>query len=1096
VLVEDLLSGMNPEQREAVLATEGPVLVLAGAGSGKTRVLTHRIAYLIGHCGIAPEAILAVTFTNKAAGEMRERVNKLLGQGGAGAWLATFHSTCVRILRSEIGHLGRSRGFVVYDESDSLSLVQESMRRHGLDPKGPDARSLRWRIDQWKNAGDLPAAAAEKASDIEARQAAEIYATYQRLLAEANALDFGDLLLLTVDLFDRFPNVLRHYQERWQYLLIDEYQDTNRVQYRLVKQLAALHGNVCVVGDPQQCLPAAALVATPRGERRIGLLRSGDRVLTGAGWGATRIAPVEKALRRRYRGRLARITTKGGRTLDATPNHLCFARIEPQRGMHYVYLMWKRGVGFRLGVTSGVRATSDGAIVNGIEVRTNQELADATWIVWAGRDAAEARFREQFLAARYGLPTLVFRVRGRRMAPDPAWVNKLFAEIDTESAAERLMGDFHLDRRFAHHRPNAVVRGGLARRIVWFTMFGDGRRSEHRVQFNTSGDDLRARATTQFPVRDGKQGTWRIETSRKSYEDALELAEGITHLDDIELITRARLTKQAAFTLMPASHLREGMVVPVREPGGEIGEDEVASVDAVDGSRDVFDLSIPGQRNFVANGIVVHNSIYGWRGADVNNILDFERDNPGARTVKLVRNYRSSQEILSGAGAVVEKNRGSPLQLIAERGKGERIVLYEARDERDEGQYVVRRILEEVRDGGRKYGDCAVFYRTNAQSRPIEEELLKYDVPYVVVGGVRFYDRAEVKDVLCYLRAVVNPADAAALARIANRPARGIGDTTLERARELARTRGVSFEEGLRLFAASDAAGRARPKLAAFLELLDALRREVAHLAPADAIAAALKRSGYLLALERENTPEAESRVENLRELVASAEDFSADSAEIADAARTPLERFLDQVALVSDLDSAEMRSDRVSLMTVHSAKGLEFPVVFVAGLEEGVFPHQAAARDGRDVEEERRLCYVAMTRAMERLTLSYARERRRYGQHSYGSPSRFLREIPQKLLDFRGGAALERVPERAAPERDRAPTGRHYDYSYDQGGSDGDSAGDAGVRRGTRVRHPIFGAGAVLEVIGRGPAQKLRIQFDRAGVKTVLVRYANLELG
>jgi DNA helicase-2/ATP-dependent DNA helicase PcrA len=487
-------------------------------------------------------------------------------------------------------------------------------------------------------------------------------------------------------------------------------------------------------------------------------------------------------------------------------------------------------------------------------------------------------------------------------------------------------------------------------------------------------------------------------------------------------------------------------------------------------------------------------SIYGWRGADVNNILDFERDNPGARTVKLVRNYRSSQEILSGAGAVVEKNRGSPLQLIAERGKGERIVLYEARDERDEAQYVVRRILEEARDGGRKYGDCAVFYRTNAQSRPIEEELLKYDVPYVVVGGVRFYDRAEVKDVLCYLRAVVNPADAAALARIANRPARGIGDTTLERAQELARARGASLEEGLRLFAASDAAGRVRPKLVAFLDLMDALRRDVAALAPADAIAETLRRSGYLLALERENTPEAESRLENLRELVSSAEDFAADSAEVADAARTPLERFLDQVALVSDLDSAEMRNDRVSLMTVHSAKGLEFPVVFVAGLEEGVFPHQAAARDGRDVEEERRLCYVAMTRAMERLTLSYARERRRYGQHTFGSPSRFLREIPQKLLDFRGGAAFERPREVDAAPRERSQ-GRHYDYSYDQGGGE-DSASDAGVRRGTRVRHPIFGSGAVLEVIGRGPSQKLRIQFDRAGVKTVLVRYANLELG
>jgi DNA helicase-2/ATP-dependent DNA helicase PcrA len=737
---DELLSGMNPEQRDAVLATEGPLLVLAGAGSGKTRVLTHRVAYLIGACGIAPESILAVTFTNKAAGEMRERVAKLLGPDGAGVWLATFHSTCVRILRSEIGQLGRSRGFVVYDEADSLGLVQEALRRHGLDPKGPDARRLRWRIDQWKNAGELPAAAAERARDIDARQAAEIYATYQRLLAEANALDFGDLLLLTVDLFDRFPDVLRYYQERWQYLLIDEYQDTNRVQYRLVKQLSALHGNVCVVGDPNQ-------------------------------------------------------------------------------------------------------------------------------------------------------------------------------------------------------------------------------------------------------------------------------------------------------------------------------------------------------------------SIYGWRGADVNNILDFERDYPSARVVKLTRNYRSTQEILSGAGAVVEKNRGPALQLSAERGgTGERIVLYEARDERDEAQHVVRRILEEVRDGGRKYGDCAVFYRTNAQSRPIEEELLKYDVPYVVVGGVRFYDRAEVKDALCYLRAIVNPADSAALARIANRPARGIGDTTLERAHEWARARGVSFEDGLRGLAGSDAAGRARPKLLALVELLDGLRRDVAALAPADAIAEALRRSGYLLALEREDTPEAESRLENLRELVASAEDFSAESAEVADAARTPLERFLDQVALVSDLDGAELRSDRVSLMTVHSAKGLEFPVVFVAGLEEGVFPHQAAARDGRDVEEERRLCYVAMTRAMQKLTLSYARERRRYGQHTLGAPSRFLREIPPKLLELRGGAGLESPSAGAAPRRGRDP-GRHYDYSYDQSGAGDDAAGEAGVRKGTRLRHPIFGAGVVLEVIGRGPGQKLRIQFDRAGVKTVLVRYANLEL-
>ncbi|MEN8161121.1 MAG: UvrD-helicase domain-containing protein, partial [Myxococcota bacterium] len=255
MLADALLEGLNPEQREAVQATEGPLLVLAGAGSGKTRVLTNRVAWLIGVCGIAPEAILAVTFTNKAAGEMRERVVKLLGPEAREVWLSTFHSSCVRILRREIGHLGRSRGFVIYDEDDSLSVVREALRRHGRDPK-EEARSLRWRIDQWKNAGLLPAAAAERAEDFESEGSAEVYATYQRLLADANALDFGDLLLLAVELFDRHPEVLRHYQERWQYVLVDEYQDTNRVQYRLVNQLAAGHRNLCVVGDPDQSIYA------------------------------------------------------------------------------------------------------------------------------------------------------------------------------------------------------------------------------------------------------------------------------------------------------------------------------------------------------------------------------------------------------------------------------------------------------------------------------------------------------------------------------------------------------------------------------------------------------------------------------------------------------------------------------------------------------------------------------------------------------------------------------------------------------------------------------------------------------------------------
>ena len=736
-----ILEGLNPEQREAVTTAEGPLLVLAGAGSGKTRVLTHRIAYLIGTCGIAPEQILAVTFTNKAAGEMRERVEKLLGPDARDVWLSTFHSTCVRILRREINHLGRSRGFVIFDEADALGTVKEAMRRHSLDPKSQDARRVRWRIDQWKNAGQLPADAAARARDLEAEQAAEVYATYQRLLGEQEALDFGDLLLLVVDLFDRFPEVRRHYQDRWQYVLVDEYQDTNRVQYQLVNQIAGEHRNLCVVGDPDQ-------------------------------------------------------------------------------------------------------------------------------------------------------------------------------------------------------------------------------------------------------------------------------------------------------------------------------------------------------------------SVYAWRGADIRNILDFERDYPDARVVKLERNYRSTQRILAAATGVVENNEGRPEKTMrAELGEGERVRLRECRDDREEAQSVVEHILAGVREEGRSYGHFAVFYRTNAQSRPIEEELLKYDVPYAVVGGVRFYERAEVKDALSYLRLAVNPADGMALRRIVNRPTRGIGKTTLGRAEAYAEERGGSLLDALRAIG-SQAAGRTRTSIAGFLEIADGLARDVPSWTPAEAISHVLDRTGYMKALEREGTPEAEARVENLRELLAGAEDFTVTNAGPEDEGRSLVELFLDQVALVSDVDSAELGDEKVSLMTVHSAKGLEFPVVAVVGMEEGIFPHQASSRDPRAVEEERRLCYVAMTRAMQDLTLYWAEERRRYGALTFGVPSRFLREIPTQHLrgDALDAPRRERLDFGSRPSRrSAASSGRSLDYSYDQS-SPGDD--EDGLRPGQRVTHPIFGGGSVLEVIGAGPKRKLRIRFDRAGIKTVLLRYANLELG
>jgi DNA helicase-2/ATP-dependent DNA helicase PcrA len=731
VQADAILEGLNAEQRKAVETSEGPLLVLAGAGSGKTRVLTHRIAYLVGVCGIPADAILAVTFTNKAAGEMRERVQKLLGPMAGELWVTTFHSACVRILRREIAHLGYSRGFVIYDQADGLGVIKDALKRHGLDPKVTDPRRIQWRIDEWKNAGVGPAEAVGRAADLDSERAAEVYVTYQRLLLDANALDFNDLLVKTTELFERFPEVLAWYRRRWQYVMVDEYQDTNRVQYQLVQQIAGEHRNLCVVGDPDQ-------------------------------------------------------------------------------------------------------------------------------------------------------------------------------------------------------------------------------------------------------------------------------------------------------------------------------------------------------------------SIYAWRGADIRNILDFERDYPDSHVVKLERNYRSTRPILEGASEVVAKNvdRKSK-ELYTEREGGELIRIYEAEDDRDEAQYVVRQILTEVRGDSRAGGDFAIFYRTNAQSRVFEEELLKYDVPYVIVGGVRFYDRAEVKDALAYLRVLLNPADAVSLRRIVNKPARGIGRTTVDRAENLALANGTTLLDALRALAGGGAGGRAAPKVAAFLAMMDDLGAEITGRRPADAIARVLDRTGYLRQLEAEGTPEAEARIDNLKELIAAADDFDRANAEIDADERTELELFLDQVALVSDIDSYDRREDCVSLMTVHSAKGLEFPVVFVVGMEEGVFPHSASMRDERGIEEERRLCYVGMTRAMEKLTLTCASERFRFGSRTYGVPSRFLQEIPPRLLAAARGRSAEGRPS----ARTSGPT---LDYSYAQ-----TEPGEAPeLAPGLTVRHPIFGRGAILAVIGAGPGQKLRIQFERAGVKTIVVRFANLELG
>jgi DNA helicase-2/ATP-dependent DNA helicase PcrA len=716
-----LLDGLNPEQREAVLASDGPVLILAGAGSGKTRVITHRIAHLVLEKGVPADAVLAVTFTNKAAGEMKARVEALLG-GALGAWVSTFHSLCVRLLRREAEAAGLPRDFVIYDEDDQMAAVRQALKELDLSEKLHPPRRVLSRISARKNSGRDPDDA--DGESIGASTFARIAERYRGLLEAAHALDFDDLLLRTVDLLARNEDVRERYRRRFRYVLVDEYQDTNRAQYELVRHLVGSQGNITVVGDEDQ-------------------------------------------------------------------------------------------------------------------------------------------------------------------------------------------------------------------------------------------------------------------------------------------------------------------------------------------------------------------SIYSWRGADIQNILDFEKDFPGARILRLEENYRSSQAILDTASGLVAHNRkrkGKTLRAVKDAGSP--VLLYQAGDEYQEASWVVERIAARRREGR-----SAVLYRMNAQSRLFEEALMRSGLPYLVVGGVGFYERKEVKDVLCYLRLLVNPQDPFALRRVVNVPARGIGDRTLDAIEALARESSISSWEALgRVVDEARLPARATQPLARFRELVEQLRREAPGLTIKGILQRTLELSGYSAALAQDDTQESQDRLENLAELLSAAIDFETREDE------PTLAGFLDRVSLLSDAD--QVRDDApVILMTLHAAKGLEFDAIFLVGLEEGLVPHSRTLTSPDALEEERRLCYVGMTRAMNQLTLSWAQSRAVFGQRRLSEPSRFLTEIPRERVVMSGEGRVSRTP--APPPRNRRPawaTPAPVDTPPP-------TASDlASLRPGARVRHPLFGVGTVLRSDGAGDELKLTVSFAGVGAKRLVARYAGLE--
>ncbi len=769
---DPLLEGLNPQQREAVLHRGTPLLIVAGAGSGKTRVLAHRIAHQLAAHGAHPGQILAITFTNKAAAEMRERVVELVGRRAQAMWVSTFHSMCVRILRREYRHLDLSSTFSIYDADDSRRLVATVARGLDLDPKRFPPRGLLGQISAWKNELVDPLDAADAAATDMERRCAEVYASYQQRLQQSNSLDFDDLIGRTVDLLTRFPDVAEHYRRRFRHVLVDEYQDTNHAQYSLV------------------------------------------------------------------------------------------------------------------------RALSSGS---------------------------------------------------------------------------------------------------------------------------------------------------------------------------------------------------------------------------VDGSVPPAELCVVGDAD---------QSIYAFRGATIRNIVEFERDYPDARTILLEQNYRSTQMILSAANAVIARNpERRAKRLWTDAGDGDLVTGYVADNEHDEAAFVAAEIDRLVDEGEVRFGEVAVFYRTNAQSRVFEDVFVRLGMPYKIVGGVRFYERREVRDALAYLKLLSNPEDTVSLRRIVNVPKRGIGDRTESIVAENAERERVTFAAALRRAAAGEVHGlatRSQRNIADFVEMLDGLAGTLAEGADvADVLEAVLERTGYRGELEHSEDPQDQSRLENLTELVSVAREFVGDARasgeDTADAATDAvdgpapgsLEAFLERVSLVADADSIPDGGDGVvTLMTLHTAKGLEFPVVFATGWEDGVFPHSRALADPAELSEERRLAYVGITRARTRLYLSRALMRSMFGQPQANPPSRFLDEVPDEVVDWRRLA-----PERSAPVGSSRFGGQRWAGGEESGGSGFGSTGSGRSRRpapsatpgwkdtpsitlevGDRVSHDKYGLGTVAVVDGVGARATATIDFGSGGTVRLML--------
>ncbi|MBE6063451.1 MAG: ATP-dependent DNA helicase PcrA [Clostridium butyricum] len=1122
----DLKKLLNKEQYEGATTIDGQVLILAGAGSGKTRVLTHRMAHMIEDLGIAPYNILAITFTNKAAKEMKDRVQALIGEQAENMWISTFHSTCVRILRREIDKIGYKSSFTIYDTSDSKTLIKECMKSLNVNDKDITEQEIMGKIGKAKDRMQSSRSfKLENESNFRENKIADVYEMYQKRLKENNALDFDDLIFKTVELFKKSPETLEFYQRKFKYIMVDEYQDTNGAQYEFVKLLASKYKNICVVGDDDQCLVEGTLISTNGNSVEVQNLTKGDIVKTAAGNGETTLLKVSDISKREYKGEVVKVTTKNNRIIKTTPNHISFVKIDVKDNKYYVYLMYKNGFGYRIGQISSICSLEEKS-TNGLAVSLNSEQADKIWIIKVCDTKDDAIYYEQYYSVKYGIPTMVFNSVGKNLTISQNHIEKMFKEIDTFSAAERLMNDEHLYKEYPHCLSDvARTKDSISKRVN-LSFFGGKKSLErklysHRIVLNSSDDDSKQKfIDAGFNVRNGNKNTYIVETETALYDEAEELSRKLSQVEDeFEIIKKAKLSTENSFMFMPIGSFKKGMRIAVQN-GDLIEEDIVESVEIEQYDGLVYDLNIDNARNYIANNIVVHNCIYQWRGADIQNILDFEKDYPKAKVIKLEQNYRSKGNILDAANEVIVNNANRKSKVLrTEQESGNKIKIYRAYSDSDEGDFVGKQIIDIRKNEQKKYSDFAILYRTNAQSRIFEESFRRKGIPYKIVGGTKFYDRKEIKDILAYLKVIVNPQDDISIKRIINVPKRSIGDATVAKVQEFAENFELNIWDALsEIRSIPTLTKRNITCIEPFVQLMENFM-EISETTPVSMlIETILEDTGYMDALKKSNEIEDKSRIENLKELVSDAVDFERNSEDKS------LSAYLEKVSLVQDTDKMEEDDDTVVLMTVHSAKGLEFPVVFMVGMENGMFPGNASFEKESEMEESRRLCYVGITRAKETLFMTSAEVRRVFGRTVAYPQSDFINEIKPELKEY---VAVEKA---GMKSREGFINKSYYNNPHSLRNSMNRTVSGSGLSRsregvagsgvnginvaaahvsvengeyitsceatiGRKVRHEKFGVGTIVSVKDTGNDKKLTIAFDKQGVKILLLSFAKLKM-